>query len=199
MNITEKIVQKLLGLLDEGLCHGAGHHYRPGDFCVQQAVNRATTSDEERGDHPNCINPTVCRFGIQLNDVFNGSSHDRAKILKRFAVAELGSRGTIDGSKFMTRHKEIWKERNPGKQYPGWRPNNSRYVQEYADIAVDVLTELGSPGVQYLYMCDPGAKLKPEHEEALNKEQELKKKFDSMTKWKGFGTELGTQKKATNQ
>lgn len=188
MNIKHSIVEKLLELIDQGLCHGAGNHRHPGDFCVQQAVNRATHG--YHSDHPECVEPTVLKLGINMNDTFHGSDKERARILKRFAVAELGSAGVIDGFEFTALAKNLWNEKYPDDRIiVETGPLTSDRVEKFAEICVQALIQLGSPGAQYLYMCAPDATLKPEHKAALKKEQEIQKKLKNMTQWKGFGKE----------
>src|SRR5512135_2834717 len=116
MQITDKMVQKLLKLIDQGLTHGAGQFQDDGDFCVQQAVNKATQSGTS--DHPSCVTNEITQFGIGLNDTFNGSDKERAKILKRFAVAELGSRGVVSGFAFQNKVRELWNKKYPALAIP---------------------------------------------------------------------------------
>lgn len=194
MQITDKIVSKLLGIIDKGLCHGSGFNSRTGDVCVQQAVNIAVSDksfDQHLGrrptDRPSCVHIYVRDFGVRLNDRFQGSAEERAKLLRKFAVAELGS-SSVNMDRFRELLVTKW-----NKKYPNRYALTPEQIIEWskkdaADTAVEVLTELKSPGTEYLYMCEPGAKLKPKHKKALQNEQEYEKELEKrLTQWKGFG------------
>lgn len=204
MEIQKLMVEKLLGLIDQGLCHGAGRNDGKGDFCVQQAVNRATTNDEENDDDPNCVEECIRHLGISMNDTFSGTSEERARILKRFAVAELGSAGKVSGTQFSIQMTKKWNKLHPDNKIDDYNDlfeiMSSGMVENVARVAVEVLKDLESPGSKYLYMCEPGAKLLPEHGKALKEEQKRQKEYkDMLTKWKGFGQPQGTQTSCKSQ
>lgn len=204
MEIQKLMVEKLLGLIDQGLCHGAGRNDGKGDFCVQQAVNRATTNDEEHDDSPYCVEECIRHLGISMNDTFRGTSEERARILKRFAVAELGSAGKVSGTQFSIQMTKKWNKLYPDRKINSYENifdiMSSSTVETVARVAVEVLKDLESPGSKYLYMCEPGAKLLPEHGKALKEEQKRQKEYkDMLTKWKGFGQPQGTQTSCKSQ
>lgn len=153
MEITEKLINKLLGIINGGLCHGAGSMTITGSFCVQQAVTEAT--GEGCSDRPECVDPEVRGLGICLNDAIAKSRQERARILKRFAVAELGSYEHIYVPDFIRLMMKNWNTTYPSRPIRGYGElmvtNND--VEAIAEMAVQALIELGSPGTKYLYMC----------------------------------------------
>ena len=106
--ITEQHAKKLLELIEPGLCNGAGDG-TPGNMCVEQAV--ALTFGEPLNDTPTCVDGDVQRFSIMINDLGGWPSNAiRAKTMRRFAIAQLGSAGVIDGKVFEAKRKLIWDE-----------------------------------------------------------------------------------------
>jgi len=98
--ITETIARKVLTAVDAGLVKGAGVQV-PGRMCVEAAVCYALGLPH--GDDPQCVSRALRSLKIRLNDS-NWSSNDaRAKGLRRLAVAQLGSRDTLDDREFMRR------------------------------------------------------------------------------------------------
>lgn len=83
------LAKRILRLLDFGLSMGMGVP-APGQMCVEAAV--AYAMGENHNDHPKCVKRSVARVKIALNDngTFDGDI-DRARILRRVAIAQLGS------------------------------------------------------------------------------------------------------------
>jgi hypothetical protein len=100
IEITEKIVTKLLKVVDKGLTHGKGNP-KPGQMCVEAAVCYALGLPH--GDDPGCVAPALRSLKIRLNDSNWSSKQARAKGLRRLAVAQLGSKGYLDETEFRKR------------------------------------------------------------------------------------------------
>lgn len=97
--ITEQMVRKLLSTVDAGLVAGVGVPH-PGKMCVEAAISYAL--GEPHSDGPSCVDPTVRHAKIGLNDAIWSSNMSRARGMRRVAIAQLGSRGEIDVTKFVT-------------------------------------------------------------------------------------------------
>jgi len=95
--ITEEFVRKLVATVDVGLSRGVGDPI-PGQMCVEAAISYAL--GEPHSDRPSCVDPVVRAAQIQLNDGLWSSSIARARGMRAVAIAQLGSKGTIDPVKF---------------------------------------------------------------------------------------------------
>ena len=100
IEITEKVARKCLEVVDAGLVSGLGKPV-PGQMCVEAAVNFALGAPH--GDEPECVAPTLRSLKIRLNDSKWSSDQARAKGLRRLALAQLGSAGTLDEAEFRKR------------------------------------------------------------------------------------------------
>jgi hypothetical protein len=90
--ITLDVARKVLDVVDQGLCLGLGTGV-PGSVCVEAAV--AYALGEPHTDHPACVNGDLRSFKIQINDGFPFQNDaERAKVLRRIAIAQLGTRST---------------------------------------------------------------------------------------------------------
>jgi len=99
--ITKEIIEKLNSVIDAGLCSGLGDP-TPGEMCVEAAVCYAF--DLPHGDNPRCVHTVLQDLGILLNDKLGWSSNEaRAKGLKRFAIAQLGTAENFDAAEFANR------------------------------------------------------------------------------------------------
>src|SRR6516165_379774 len=98
--INEPIIRKLLDVIDAGLTSGIGTP-KPGQMCVEAAVCYAFS--EPHGDKPTCVSPFLWRLKIAINDANWSSDQARAKGLRRLAIAQLGTAGTLDEAKFRDR------------------------------------------------------------------------------------------------
>jgi hypothetical protein len=98
--INEPIIRKLLDVIDAGLTSGIGIP-EPGQMCVEAAVCYAL--GETHGDTPKCVSPFLRRLKIEINDARWSSDQARAKGLRRLAIAQLGTAGTLDEAKFRDR------------------------------------------------------------------------------------------------
>jgi hypothetical protein len=104
MEITEKIARKVLETVDAGLVGGVGRP-APGQMCVEAAVCYALGLPH--GDDPECVSRALRTLKITLNDAVWSSDSARAKGLRRLALAQLGSRGTLNDAEFVKRCAEL--------------------------------------------------------------------------------------------
>lgn len=81
-----------------------------GDLCVEQAVNVAIYG--EMTDRPKCVDMDLASFKIGLNDgLMRGSRTERARGMRRLAVAQLGTALNFDYDEFTERLSEKLKAR----------------------------------------------------------------------------------------
>lgn len=104
MNITKEHATKLLEVVDAGLTSGVGAP-KPGQMCVEAAVCYALGLPH--GDDPECVSRALRLLKISLNDTAWSSDAARAKGLRRLALIQLGSRGKINDSEFLSRVAEM--------------------------------------------------------------------------------------------
>lgn len=162
--ITQQMVQNLLGYVKKGFCNGAGE-VSDGQFCVQQAVNMATTMEAETSDGPNCVHKEFNCLGINLNDMEWRGPKTRAKGLKRLAVAEMGTEEWSADK--IRKFKTMFRERlgiiatfrcsdiaTLAQEYLARHDETDEERSKVANIAANIIQELGSQGAQYLYLCD---------------------------------------------
>jgi len=98
--INEEIAKRVLEVVDKGLTDGIGEAV-PGEMCVEAAVCYAM--GEPHTDRPRCVEPAIRDFKINLNDHESWrNDKSRAAGLRRLAIAQLGSKGKINGDKFNT-------------------------------------------------------------------------------------------------
>ena len=98
MEITTQLASRVLEVVDAGLSSGLGEP-TPGMMCVEAAVCYAMGLPH--GDEPTCVSPALRQLKIDLNDKEWSSNASRAKGLRRLAVAQLGTAGTLDDKKFL--------------------------------------------------------------------------------------------------
>lgn len=103
MEINRELAAKVLEIVDAGLVKGMGRP-EPGKMCVEAAVNYAM--GRPHGDDPSCVSPALRRLKITLNDKNWSSTAARARGLRRLAIAQLGSRDTLDEKEFVRRVAE---------------------------------------------------------------------------------------------
>lgn len=178
MEISEDKVRRVLEIIDGGLEHGGGNMRAPGQFCVQQVLAVVFSAGLVRSQFPCAgvllegpvelvdgahVGRMVSTLAMALNDqVHWGSPKDRAKGLRRLAVAELGSEA-INQMEFLTDVATAF-----GGEYPlagvtysddllnvlGCQELGPGMLRDLANIAVDTLQQMGSPGCEFLYLCD---------------------------------------------
>lgn len=101
---TREIAAKVLAVVDAGLSEGVGVR-KPGFMCVEAAVCYALGLPH--GDDPECVSRAVRSLKIRLNDSSWSSKEARAKGLRRLAIAQLGTRDTLDDKEFAKRVAEL--------------------------------------------------------------------------------------------
>lgn len=95
--ITLAQARRVLEVVDAGLCAGLGQP-KPGQMCVEAAVCFAL--GQKHGDEPECVAASVRAFKIGLNDANWSSKAARAAGMRKLAIAQLGSKETLDEQKF---------------------------------------------------------------------------------------------------
>src|SRR5690348_7959777 len=104
MKITKAFAKKVLETVDAGLVKGVGKPI-PGQMCVEAAVNYAL--GQPHGDNPvSCVAPSVRIAKIKLNDAQWSSNKARTAGMRKVAVAQLGSAGTINEQEFARYYAE---------------------------------------------------------------------------------------------
>lgn len=101
--ITQELVEKLIDVVDQGLCYGIGRPI-PGQMCVEAAV--CYSMGLPHGDKPTCVLADIRNLKIALNDKSWSSNVARARGLRRLAVAQLGST-ELDAKKFRERILDV--------------------------------------------------------------------------------------------
>ena len=96
--ITEAVAWRVLDTVDAGLSEGVGEPV-PGKMCVEAAVCFALGLPH--GDDPGCVDPVLRSLKIGVNDGNWSSRYARALGLRRLALAQLGSRDTIDSDRLL--------------------------------------------------------------------------------------------------
>src|SRR5262245_39885173 len=90
------LIPKFDAILQRGLCQGVGE--RHGQMCIEAAICAAL--DLPHGDDPQCVEPAIRAYKIQLNDSHWSTSLARAAGLRDLGIAQIGSRGVINGVEF---------------------------------------------------------------------------------------------------
>lgn len=114
--ITAAVVTRILAVVDHGLCSGLGEPI-PGKMCVEAAVCYALSEPREgrptgiaalvhalnhpHHDRPVCVAPLLRTVGIKLNDSPWSTNAARARGMRRLAIAQLGTKGTLDERHFV--------------------------------------------------------------------------------------------------
>lgn len=99
VKIDKAFALKVLSIVDKGLTYGIGEP-TPGKMCVEAAV--AYASGEDHNDEPSCVDYHLAQEKIYLNDQNWPNNKDRAKGLRRLAIAQLGSVNKFDNEKYET-------------------------------------------------------------------------------------------------
>lgn len=106
------MVNAVLDLLEDGLSFGLGEPAEPGSMCVEAAVSAAMGMNTKDG--PVCVNSSLRSFKISLNDDVNfNDDKERALILRRIAVAQLGTE--VLTTKYYKNGKPIPAKKQPFK------------------------------------------------------------------------------------
>jgi len=102
--ITREIAIKVRDTVDAGLVKGKGVQI-PGQMCVEAAVCYAMGLPHS--DEPPCVSAAVRSLKIGLNDSAWSSDEIRGRGMRRLALAQLGSAGTVDDAEFNRRVIEV--------------------------------------------------------------------------------------------
>jgi hypothetical protein len=198
--ITKTFVSKFSKIIDAGLCSGLGQP-KPGEMCVEAALCFARGWDH--GDKPQCVHPVYREFAIRLNDARWSSNAARAKGMKRFAIAQLGTIDKFDSEQFATKmamyvinvlvpraFREVAKLEKLAKHSADLvvaaqamedskdlktgqeaakkgkistsaaayaaaaTAARDQYLSDFAEYAVQVSIEIGTPGSKFLYLVE---------------------------------------------
>lgn len=95
VKVDLNLAKKVNKIVSKGLSFDLGKP-KPGRMCVEAAVCYAI--GQQHGDHPICVDHDLSRAKIELNDNFSGTNKARAHALRRVAIAQLGTRDTLDTS-----------------------------------------------------------------------------------------------------
>lgn len=93
-NLTYRNVGTLCKVIDKGLSFGIGKP-NPGHMCVEAAISYVFDK-KARNDSPSCVHISLRHFSIALNDLSWPSNLVRSQVLKRFAIAQLGTADMSD-------------------------------------------------------------------------------------------------------
>jgi hypothetical protein len=102
--VTYRDAVQVLNVVDKGLISGLGLPH-PGQMCVEAAVCYALGLPH--GDNPPCVTVSLRSLKIGLNDQKYGSPMTRARVLRRLAVAQLGTATAFNTVKFFER-LQVW-------------------------------------------------------------------------------------------
>jgi hypothetical protein len=100
IHLDEATARRILATVDAGLSHGLGAPH-PGHMCVEAAVCFAL--DLPHSDDPKCVAQSLRKLKIALNDLAWPSPAERAKALRRLAIAQLGTNKDLDELEFTKR------------------------------------------------------------------------------------------------
>lgn len=173
VNMPE-VIKKFDEILDRGLCVGIGN--LDGQMCIEAAISCAMGLPF--GDDPECVAPAVRSYKIKLNDSYVwSSSASRAAGLRKLGIAQIGSRGVVDEQEFARRlaektirvlipaiFRDVFKNvpeclaaadrcEKEGSEVAAVAASSlaaEKYLLLSAELALEVLQELKSPGCEWL-------------------------------------------------
>ncbi len=91
------IIPRFDAILKRGLCTGLGTP--TGQMCIEAAITQAM--DLPFNDEPKCVEENIRTFKIALNDQKWSTEKARAKGLRNIGIAQIGSKGVVDGKVFL--------------------------------------------------------------------------------------------------
>ena len=180
VKITRALAQKVLRVVSKGLSYGLhdigdctkGWDYRrnrpkPGFMCVEAAVCYAM--GEEHSDSPKCVAPTVRNWKIGFNDELPwNNKKERARGLRRLAIAQLGSKGIVTAHEFAKMVRAARKARadrfmkvedhDCRDMDHVWGNRHERFA--LCEDVVQILKQLKSPGAKFLSLAPLPRELK---------------------------------------
>jgi hypothetical protein len=157
IEITREHIAKIHQLLDAGLVSGLGEP-KAGSMCVEAAINYAL--GRPHGDDPGCVMQSLRHLKIKLNDSGRWTSNKaRAEGLRRLAIAQLGSAGTVDEKEFAIRVARMTIQtvvpfalRSAAKVLTGAAAAAAAesVLVTFAENVVQILIDMKAPGCQWL-------------------------------------------------
>jgi hypothetical protein len=170
--LNETKVRHLLKVVDAGLVHGLGEPV-PGKMCVEAAI--CYGMGLPHSDKPTCVGSSVRAFKIRLNDSRWSSNEARTNGMRKLAIAQLGS-DAIDQRAFANIVTEQCIRQivpiDPRCLFQSFgmlrielcrrtyadaaaRANaRDKALNTVAEIGLQTLIELKSPGCEYLYLTE---------------------------------------------
>lgn len=151
----DEFVPKFDKILSRGLCQGLGDRRGDSRMCIEAAIC-TVLGTPAHDDHPPCVPEQIATFKIELNDQNWSSAEARAKGLRDLGIAQLGSKGIVRSRSFLSRVKKaIVADPTLDHLYFGdWTivpyGRTDKDHRRVAAIAVQVLTDLKSPGALWL-------------------------------------------------
>lgn len=148
MKLNRKTVERVLRTVDKGLISGKGEYANPGAMCVEQAVAYATNEVDpgsfDPTDNPACVSYNLSMLKISLNDGLRFDSvKERARVLRRVAIAQLGSRNDGKYNLNWDRFRDLLTERLRLLQYElNYKMARTVIKDETAEKMIDVMAEL---------------------------------------------------------
>lgn len=96
--LDKSTIEKFDKILTRGLCCGLGHS--EGQMCIEQAIT--VVLNLPFSDRPTkCVTDEIIDFKISLNDKGWSSPENRAKHLRNIGLAQIGSKGIVNGQEFL--------------------------------------------------------------------------------------------------
>ena len=154
--ITEPLVRKLLSVVDVGLVAGMGTP-EPGKMCVEAAISYAL--GEPHSDGPSCVDPVVRAGKIALNDCAWSTSSARAIGMREVAIAQLGSKGVIDQTKYVRLLAQYTMDEivPPAEHASAYAAEFAAYAAAYAaeaEYAAECAAYAAECAAEYAAECD---------------------------------------------
>lgn len=153
--LNQSIVKKILEVVDAGLTSGLGTPI-PGNMCVEAAVCYALGLDHS--DDPRCVDYAVRALKISINDANWSNRESRALGLRKLAILQLGTLGTLDFVIFSKKTsilsqkyaKSAAKSAESAAKYAESAAKSAAKYAEYAAEYDSVLSIMCEVGVQAL-------------------------------------------------
>lgn len=171
--ITRALAQRVLAVVDKGLIYGQDNgdpnprtweqintsnmRPKPGYMCVEAAVCYAM--GEPHSDEPSCVSTEVRVWKIAVNDECEWTTKsERARGMRRLAIAQLGSRGVVRKQSFEAALRAVAREGNYPSNWSGGTPLalgalNRKQRFALCEEIVQVLKRLKSPGAKFLSLA----------------------------------------------
>jgi hypothetical protein len=100
VKINTTLVKEILSIVDKGLTGGLGIRI-PGQMCVEAVI--CHVCGEPHGDNPECVPRYLSSIKISINDDGPWKSNiDRANVLRKLSVLQLGTADTLNEVEFLS-------------------------------------------------------------------------------------------------